>query len=80
MNNVSNRHSNPHSKDAPFNFKSQYDPQRKSDDVIPNEVHYGTNVLTSRPSEHTTYHNLTNTTQVTSKHLAIDTLECSGGV
>ena len=58
MYNVAHSHSNPQSKHTPFDFNSQGDPQRKSNYVISNEVHYGSNILTSWSPQHTTYHNL----------------------
>ena len=58
MNDVTNRHSNPQSKDTPFDLNSQGDPQWQPNDVIANKVHNGANVLTSWSPQRSTYRNL----------------------
>ena len=51
-------HSNPETKDTPFNFESQGYPQRQSNDVICNKVHDGTDVLAPWSTKYPTYDNL----------------------
>lgn len=46
QNSTSKSHSNPKTKNTPFNFQSQSNSQWQANDVITDKVHYGTNVLT----------------------------------